>query len=77
METTVAERRAHRGLETPRQWSDPAIERTTSRLFGLCSVTAQLTHAMSPNGNLPVQTTARDVTSHTTFAEVPADTRHH
>jgi hypothetical protein len=46
IETTFEESRAHLGLETPRQWSDLAIERTTPCLFGLYSVTALLAHAL-------------------------------
>lgn len=38
METTSEEARAHLGVETQRQWSDPAIFRTTPLLFGLYSL---------------------------------------
>src|SRR2546428_4884313 len=38
LETTFEEGRAHLGLETQRQWSDLAIERTTPLLFGLYSL---------------------------------------
>ena len=37
METTYEEARAHLGMETQRQWSDPAVFRTTPRLLGLYS----------------------------------------
>ena len=40
MESTYEESRAHLGIETQRQWSDPAIFRTTPLLFGLYSVVA-------------------------------------
>ena len=40
METTCEEARAHLGVETQRQWSDPAIFRTTPLLFGLYSLVA-------------------------------------
>jgi hypothetical protein len=39
METTYEEARAHLGVETQRQWSDPAIFRTTPLLLGLYSST--------------------------------------
>ena len=39
MEVTYQETRAHLGLETQRQWSDPAIDRTTPILLGLFSWT--------------------------------------
>ena len=35
LEATFEEGRAHLGLETQRQWSDRAIERTTPLLLGL------------------------------------------
>jgi hypothetical protein len=35
LETTFQEVRAHRGVETQRQWSDLAIPRTISALLGL------------------------------------------
>ncbi|AQS88438.1 hypothetical protein [Neoasaia chiangmaiensis] len=38
MEVTFAETRRHLGIETQRQWSDPAIARTTPVLMGLFSV---------------------------------------
>jgi hypothetical protein len=38
METTDEEARAHLGVETQRQWSDPAIARTTPLLLGLYSL---------------------------------------
>lgn len=38
MESTYEESRSHLGIETERQWSDPAIFRTTPLLFGLYSV---------------------------------------
>ena len=40
LETACEESRAHLGLETQRQWSDRAIERTTPLLFGLYSLVA-------------------------------------
>ncbi len=38
IETTFQEVRAHLGVETQRQWSDAAIERTTPVLLGLYSL---------------------------------------
>jgi hypothetical protein len=40
MEVTFAEVRRHLGVETQRQWSDPAIARTTPALLGLFSLIA-------------------------------------
>ncbi len=44
METTYEEARAHLGVETQRQWSDPAIFQTTPLLLGLYSVVALYVH---------------------------------
>ena len=46
MEVTVEEARAHLGLETPRQWNDWAIQRTTPALFGLYSLVTRLAHGL-------------------------------
>ena len=40
IEVTFAEVRRHLGVETQRQWSDPAIARTTPALLGLFSLVA-------------------------------------
>jgi len=47
VETTYEEARAHLGMETQRQWSDPAIFRTTPVLLGLYSVVTRLGHLQS------------------------------
>ena len=44
IETTYEECRAHLGIETQRQWSDPAIFRTTPLLLGLYTVVALYVH---------------------------------
>lgn len=50
LETTFEESRAHLGIETQRQWSDLAIERTTPLLFGLYSLVALFGSALAPQG---------------------------
>jgi DDE superfamily endonuclease len=77
VETTFEESRTHLGLETQRQWSDWAIERTTPCLFGLYSVVALLANALHPDGKVPVQRTAWYAKSHATFADVLAAVRQH
>jgi DDE superfamily endonuclease len=77
IETTFEESRAHLGLETQRQWSDRAVERTTPCLLGLYSVVALLAHALYPDGKVPVQRAAWYPKSHATFADVLAAVRHH
>ena len=56
VEVTFAEARAHLGIETQRQWSDPAIARTTPVLFGLFSLVTVLALRFCPSGQLPVET---------------------
>ncbi len=58
IEVTYEESRAHLGVETQRQWSDLAIERSTPCLFGLYSVVVLLGHALHPDGAIPVQQAA-------------------
>lgn len=77
IETTFEESRTHLGLDTPRQWSDRAIERTTPCLIGLSSVVTLLAHARHPDGKVPVQRAAWYPKSHATFAEVLAVVRQH
>jgi DDE superfamily endonuclease len=77
IETTFEESRAHLGIETQRQWSDRAIERTTPCLFGLYSVVALLAHALHPDGKIPIQRTAWYTKSHATFVDALAVVRQH
>jgi len=77
IETTFEESRAHLGIETQRQWSDQAIERTTPCLLGLYSVVALLAQALYPAGAIPVRATAWYQKTEATFADVLAAVRHH
>jgi DDE superfamily endonuclease len=77
IETTFEESRAHLGLETQRQWSDRAIERTTPCLFGLYSMVALLAHALYPDGKVPIRAAAWYAKGHATFADVLAAVRQH
>jgi hypothetical protein len=77
IETTFEESRAHLGFETQRQWSEPAIERTTPCLLSLYSIVTLLTHALYPGGQLPVRTTAWYPKRQATFADALATVRHH
>jgi hypothetical protein len=58
LEVTYEESRAHLGVETQRQWSDLAIERSTPCLLGLYSLVVLLGHALHPDGQVPVRQTA-------------------
>ena len=46
------------GIESQRQWSDLAIERSTPCLFGLYSVVAFLGYVLHPTGDILIQSTA-------------------
>ena len=53
LEVTFEEGRAHLGIETQRQWSDLAIERSTPLLFGLYSLVTLFGQALHPDGQYP------------------------
>jgi hypothetical protein len=75
IEVTFEESRAHLGVETQRQWSDLAIERTTPALFGLFSLVALFAHALQPAGQIPCATSAWYPKSEATFADLLAFVR--
>jgi hypothetical protein len=77
LEVTFEESRAHLGIETQRQWSDRAIERSTPLLFSLFSLVALFGQALHPNGQLPVAQTAWYRKSTATFRDVFAVVRQH
>jgi len=58
LETTFEEARAHLGLETQRQWSTLAIQRTTPLLLGLFSFITLLTDRLLMTHACPVRTAA-------------------
>jgi hypothetical protein len=74
-EVTFEESRAHLGVETQRQWSDLAIERSTPCLLGLFSLVALFGQALHPDGNMPVQCTAWYHKTEATFSDVLAEVR--
>jgi hypothetical protein len=76
VEVTFEEVRAHLGVETQRQWSDLAIQRTTPALLGMFSLVTLLAHHLSA-GQPAVQTTAWYVKSQPTFSDVIALVRYH
>jgi hypothetical protein len=77
IEVTFEESRAHLGVETQRQWSDLAIERSTPCLFGLYSLIVLLGLALHPDGALPVQQAAWYPKTQATFSDVLATVRWH
>jgi DDE superfamily endonuclease len=72
VEATFEESRAHLGLETQRQWSDRAIERTTPLLFGLYSLVALFGSALAPDGHPPHRKAAWYQKPAATFSDILA-----
>jgi hypothetical protein len=72
LEVTFEEGRAHLGIETQRQWSDRAIERSTPLLFGLYSLVTLFGQTLHPNGQIPVAQAAWYCKQTTTFRDVLA-----
>ena len=77
LEVTFEEGRAHLGIETQRQWSDLAIERTTPLLFGLYSLVALFGQAVHPDGQIPVAQAGWYRKRGATFRDVFALVRRH
>ncbi len=77
IEVTYEESRAHLGVETQRQWSDLAIERSTPCLLGVYSVVVLLGLALHPDGHIPLEQAAWYPKTHATFSDVLATVRRH
>jgi hypothetical protein len=77
IEVTYEESRAHLSIETQRQWSDLAIERSTPCLLGLYSLVVLLGHVLHPDGKIPIQRTAWYPKTQATFSDVLATVRRH
>jgi hypothetical protein len=76
VEVTFAETRRHLGIETQRQWSDLAIQRTTPLLLGLFSlVTLWAGERAARTGTLPVLGAAWYKNPDPTFADALAAVR--
>jgi hypothetical protein len=77
IEITFEETRAHLGVETQRQWSDKAIERTTPLLMGLYSLLTLIALKMSEKQPLQAQekTSWYDKNGELTFADVIGSVR--
>jgi hypothetical protein len=58
VEVTCEEARAHLGVETQRQWSEPAIARTTPVLLAWFSLVTVLALRLCHGGQIPVAVTA-------------------
>jgi hypothetical protein len=75
VEVTLEETRAHLGMETQRQWSEKAIERSTPVLLGLFSIVTLLADRLQQQGRLPVEATAWYRKEKPTFSDAIAAVR--
>jgi hypothetical protein len=76
IEVTFEELRAHLGLETQRQWSDRAIERTTPCLFGVFSLVVIMAKMLYPQ-SLPIRQAEWYEKDEAAFSDVLAAVRRH
>jgi hypothetical protein len=77
LEATFEESRAHLGIETQRQWSDRAIERTTPLLFGLYSLVTLFGSALAPDGSPSILRASWYHKPAATFSDILALVRRH
>lgn len=70
LEVTFAEVRRHLGVETQRQWSDKAIERTTPLLMGLMSVICLMAKPLFEQQKIALGSTAWYQKNHYTFSAI-------
>lgn len=75
VEVTLEETRAHLGVETQRQWSEKAIERTTPVLLGLFSIVTLLADSLQQQGMLLVEAPAWYKKEKLTFSDAIAAVR--
>ena len=75
IEVTFAEVRRHLGVETQRQWSDLAIERSTPALLALFSILTLWANLLNKKGKLHIQATAWYPKTHLTFSDIIAAVR--
>jgi hypothetical protein len=68
--------REHLGVETQRQWSDPAIARTTPALFGLYALIVVLAHHLAQRGQVVARQTAWYAKPWPTFSDALAAVRY-
>ncbi|HET6519015.1 MAG TPA: hypothetical protein VFG47_04255, partial [Geminicoccaceae bacterium] len=76
VEVTFAEVRRHLGVETQRQWSDPAIARTTPLLLGLFSLITLWADELFSRGLVPPRRAAWYPKPALTFSDALAAVRH-
>ena len=76
VEVTFAEARRHLGLESQRQWSDKAIERTTPVLLGLYSLVTLWSDELIAAGGPPAHGASWYPKERLTFSDALATVRH-
>lgn len=74
IEVTFQEARVHLGVETQRQWTKRAIERTTPCLFGLFTLVVLLAHQLH-GSTMPIRQSAWYAKEEATFVDVLAVVR--
>jgi hypothetical protein len=75
LENTFEEARAHLGIQTQRQWSDLAIERTTPLLLGTYSLVTLMGTYMAAHEEMAIEQTAWYHKSAATFHDILAAVR--
>jgi hypothetical protein len=70
VEVTFEESRRHLGIETNRQWSDKAIQRTTPCLFGMFSLVTMMGQELAKTEKLKIRKTAWYEKEVATFSDV-------
>jgi DDE superfamily endonuclease len=75
LEVTHRDVREYLGVETQRQWSDPAIARTTPALFGLYALITVLAHHLAQRGQVVARQTAWYAKPWPTFSDALAAVR--
>jgi hypothetical protein len=77
VEVTFQEVRAHLGFETQRQWSDPAIARTSPILLALFSLVTLLASRLAKRRSIPLPQAAWYRKTHPSFSDALALVRRH
>lgn len=75
LESTFEEARAHLGIETQRQWSDLAIERTTPLLLCIYSLVTLMGKQLAAQGQMVIEQTAWYHKAAATFHDILAAVR--
>ena len=77
LEVTFQEVRTHLGVETQRQWSDPAIERSTPVLLGLFSLVTLFAKPYIEEGGIFIRQASWYAKQQATFSDTLALVRYH